>query len=190
MANNTSHSGRNRRPSVQILRFHSGPIRQPHLLLLWLKTANSIVRKLITYHSYRLKQTPHMRSSTETTEIRIYINSLNLSISNHTFNGPTHSRVWIFNSFHKRGGHTCYVPSTSLRFFTYIASQHGQSLVSNQAHRRLTTRWCHVLAENYSIILAYLHNTNINSRSISQPSIHSLTRRRGGRKLPQEIYRS
>lgn len=50
----------------------------------------------MSYRLYRLKRTVDKRSSTETTERRIYIKNLNITLKNHTFTGNNPIRILEF----------------------------------------------------------------------------------------------
>lgn len=71
----------------QIVPFHPLAVGSPQLGLRSITTANNIFDKLMPYRSYRLKKTTDTRSELETTEVRVNLKNLTLTMNNHTFDG-------------------------------------------------------------------------------------------------------
>ena len=85
-------------PVVSIVPFHSRPVGPPHIGLRSIKPANRKLDKLMSYRSYRLRNTTDMRTSRDTAEVRIHIKNLNLTLKNHTFDGNDPIKIFDFLS--------------------------------------------------------------------------------------------
>lgn len=58
--------------------FHSRPVGSSHLWLQSIKSTNKNLEKQMTYQSYPFRRTLELRSSLETTEIRVHIKNLRI----------------------------------------------------------------------------------------------------------------
>ena len=80
----------------RIVPFHSRPVGPPHIGLRSIKPANRVFDKLMSYRSYRLKKTSDTRSACDTTEVRVHLKNMDLTMSKHKFDGNDPIRVFDF----------------------------------------------------------------------------------------------
>ena len=71
----------------RILPFHSRPTGPPHKGLGPIKPANKRFDNLMSYRSYRLRETTDTRSSKATAEVRPHLKNLSLTLGKHKFDG-------------------------------------------------------------------------------------------------------
>lgn len=126
---------------LQIVQFHSRPVGPPHIGLRSIKPAKKLFYKLLSYRSYKLKNTTDTRSALETTKVRLHLNNLTLTMKNHTFDGNDPIDIFDFLIHFVNEADMLKMSEALPTFLVDLADTHFRTNFSGASHRGGVTCW-------------------------------------------------